>query len=195
MSEILNAVLRMPPEMWSDTPIDTRQRHSCYVEAANLIESLQAQLNEADRRAGAAERENVSLRRDICDRRRWLDEAKREAGYDANVSFDVVWAEALQAKNCLSELWVYLHRNFGEVFTCAQAAMRLRGFIPGEPKDELDEATRAKLIELAREDRGDDDTQIDDDAIISVSDDDGYWVQSWVWVGRSALGEEGENDE
>lgn len=53
--------------------------------------------NEADRRAGAAERHMASLKDDSFKREQWLDKAKREAGYDRSVSFDVVWAAALKA--------------------------------------------------------------------------------------------------
>ena len=41
MSEImLNAVLRMPPELWSNEPLDIMQRHSRYVEAADELDRL-----------------------------------------------------------------------------------------------------------------------------------------------------------
>lgn len=44
MSEIMNAVLRMPPTCWDNgNPIDEAQRHRIYVEAANLIETLRQQ--------------------------------------------------------------------------------------------------------------------------------------------------------
>ena len=43
MSEImLNAVLRMPPELWSNEPLDIMQRHSRYVEAADELDRLRA---------------------------------------------------------------------------------------------------------------------------------------------------------
>lgn len=38
-----------------------------------------------------------------------------------------------------------------------------------------------KLIDRARELYANDDLEIDDDAVISASDD-GCWVQAWVWV-------------
>ena len=43
MSEIMRGVLRMPPELWTDSPLDVRQRHSVYVEAADKIERLQSE--------------------------------------------------------------------------------------------------------------------------------------------------------
>lgn len=58
-------------------------------------ETLQKDLAEADRRAGAAERENEQLRKTIQASRDWIEEAKDEAGYSRNVSFDVVWEETL----------------------------------------------------------------------------------------------------
>jgi hypothetical protein len=39
---MLLAVLRMPPELWDNGPIDQIQRHSRYVEAADLIEKFEA---------------------------------------------------------------------------------------------------------------------------------------------------------
>lgn len=63
---------------------------------AHLDESqLREALAEADRRAGAAEREKEQYRESNIARSDWLWRAKREAGYDSNVSFDIVWAETL----------------------------------------------------------------------------------------------------
>jgi len=42
MSEIMRAVLNMPPELWSDDPIDVAQRHSIYKSAWREIDRLQA---------------------------------------------------------------------------------------------------------------------------------------------------------
>lgn len=61
------------------------------------VSALIHERDEADRRAGAAERLNAHLEKSASLTRSWLDEAKRAAGYSANVSFDVVWAEALAA--------------------------------------------------------------------------------------------------
>ncbi len=65
------------------------------LQAAN--EQLQATVNEADRRAGAAERQLESERDTNQRRDSWMRTAKQEAGYGNNTSFDVVWAEALAA--------------------------------------------------------------------------------------------------
>lgn len=57
-----------------------------------------AELAEADRRAGAAERELASCREDVARFTRLRDQMKEQWGVDRNVSFDVVWAEALKLK-------------------------------------------------------------------------------------------------
>jgi hypothetical protein len=44
---MLLGVLRMPPELWTDSPIDVQQRHARYMQAAAHIEYLQAELAEA----------------------------------------------------------------------------------------------------------------------------------------------------
>lgn len=57
------------------------------------------ELDEADRRAGCAERKSANLQdtldRLIASRRKM----KHEAGYDDNVSFDVVWSEIFAKSN------------------------------------------------------------------------------------------------
>lgn len=64
------------------------------LQAARL---LTHERDEADRRAGAAEREKVYFVNSYKRQQEWLDEAKQAAGYHVNVSFDDVWAEALAA--------------------------------------------------------------------------------------------------
>ena len=40
MSDVmLIGVLRMPPDCWRDYPLDVKQRHAFYIEAANRIEA------------------------------------------------------------------------------------------------------------------------------------------------------------
>ena len=64
------------------------------------ISKLTAELAEADRRAGAAERRMADLEDTISKANHSRDRMKEEAGYHTNVSFDVVWAETLaKAKN------------------------------------------------------------------------------------------------
>jgi len=36
---MLHAVLLMPPDLWSDSPIDVAQRHGRYIQASRRIES------------------------------------------------------------------------------------------------------------------------------------------------------------
>lgn len=58
MSDImLQGVLRMPPELWHNNPLDIAQRRSRYVQAADRIDEL--------------ERENATLREDKA-RLDWL---------------------------------------------------------------------------------------------------------------------------
>jgi outer membrane murein-binding lipoprotein Lpp len=64
------------------------------IEIAELkaeVERLQAERDDADRRAGAAERENAHLRDSEAMRNSWFAMAKEDAGYGINTSFDVVW--------------------------------------------------------------------------------------------------------
>ena len=62
------------------------------------IKRLKAERDEADRRAGAAARQMADMQDTITRRQTWLFEAKREWGVDDNISFDVVWKEALAFK-------------------------------------------------------------------------------------------------
>ena len=43
MSEVTQAVLRMPPSLWDGSEIDVLQRHGRYVEAAEKLEQLEAE--------------------------------------------------------------------------------------------------------------------------------------------------------
>ena len=55
---MLLGVLKMPPELWQNTPIDVAQRHGRYLQAASEIERLEA--------------ENTKLREDAA-RLDWLE--------------------------------------------------------------------------------------------------------------------------
>ena len=47
MSDImLHGVLQMPPELWSDSPIDVAQRHARYLEASARIEADEKKIEE-----------------------------------------------------------------------------------------------------------------------------------------------------
>ena len=48
MSDVmLHGVLNMPPNLWSDSPIDIAQRHGRYIEASKRIRELENELSEA----------------------------------------------------------------------------------------------------------------------------------------------------
>ena len=66
-------------------------------ELRTLSEELKTERDEADRRAGAAERRLAELEESARRQRAWLENAKADAGYHTNESFDVVWAAALAA--------------------------------------------------------------------------------------------------
>ena len=61
------------------------------------VEALTSERDEADRRAGAAERRKMNLEVAEVKRRQWTDDAVRAAGFPLYASFDSVWAEALAA--------------------------------------------------------------------------------------------------
>ena len=58
-----------------------------------LIAQLRAERDEADRRAGAAERKLAALEETERKTQSWLAEQKRRRGYGPHVSFDRVWAD------------------------------------------------------------------------------------------------------
>ena len=64
--------------------------------SSSLVKA-EAERDEADRRAGAAERQMEYLKDTASRRDAWMSRAKRDAEYDDNVSFDQVWEEALKA--------------------------------------------------------------------------------------------------
>jgi hypothetical protein len=67
-------------------------------EDEETIERLRAELSEADRRAGEAQR-RLEFSQDSSQKREsWLRKAKAQWGVDCNVSFDVVWEEALKMR-------------------------------------------------------------------------------------------------
>lgn len=79
-------------------------------------------LADADRRAGAAERHLESCRNDLIRIERVRDEMKYQWGVSSNVSFDVVWAEALALKN--QSLAPLTKEQRQEICTMAEAAMQ-----------------------------------------------------------------------
>lgn len=78
-----------------------------------VIEGLKKEIDEADRRAGCAERQ-LSYVQDSTNRRKeWLRKAKQEWGVSENVSFDVVWEEALKLKKRGLVISSSNHSTFG----------------------------------------------------------------------------------
>ncbi|ALJ08273.1 hypothetical protein JL11_07900 [Brevundimonas sp. DS20] len=61
------------------------------------IAELERERDDADRRAGAAERQLEDKTDSIVKRRQWLSRAKAERGYHDNTSFDRVWADTCAA--------------------------------------------------------------------------------------------------
>ena len=74
------------------------------IELCNLARRLERERDEADRRAGAAERNMEELKDSKFRRERWLDKAKNDWGVNHRVSFDMVWEEALAARRERDEL-------------------------------------------------------------------------------------------
>lgn len=62
---------------------------------------IRAELSEADRRAGCAERKNARLEDEARKTRLWLLDAKTAEGYSDNTSFDVVWANMRAERDTL----------------------------------------------------------------------------------------------
>lgn len=97
-------------------------------EAADRIAALLSERDEADRRAGAAERRNASELADLKDcvqgQTEWLREAKAERGYSDEVSFDRVWAEVCAKADEADELRTQL-----------QAARDAKARLPWREKD------------------------------------------------------------
>tara|TARA_B100000749_G_scaffold280829_1_gene279097 strand:+ start:109 stop:711 length:603 start_codon:yes stop_codon:yes gene_type:complete len=60
-------------------------------------ETIQSQIDEADRRAGAAERKYNSFMEERSRYQNLLRQRKLDAGYDNSVSFDKIWDDALKA--------------------------------------------------------------------------------------------------
>lgn len=89
---------------WSfvDGPFDTgegmAQAEAEKTALMHMIKTLVCERDEADRRAGAAERKLAGMEAQATTSRRWLDDARARAGYDKNVSFDEVFDDLLRAK-------------------------------------------------------------------------------------------------
>lgn len=84
--------------VWRDFVDDARSLlgRETFTSLLAAHQQVTAERDEADRRAGAAEREAERDREDARARSAWLHQAKGQAGYSTNVSFDKVWAETLE---------------------------------------------------------------------------------------------------
>lgn len=63
------------------------------------IERLTKERDEADRRAGAAERRNEDLQDSYSKRQSWLWKAKESEGFSQNGSFDDLWAKVRRERD------------------------------------------------------------------------------------------------
>lgn len=61
-------------------------------------------IREQDEIIGRLTRTCDALTKSVEANREWLAKAKRDAGYDNNVSFDTVWKEILEKANAYDEL-------------------------------------------------------------------------------------------
>ena len=75
-----------------------RHRIAATSAAEGEIEALRAERDEADRRAGELARKNEHLEDAAQRRAQWLWQAKKDLGYDPDISFDHVWAEVLRGR-------------------------------------------------------------------------------------------------
>lgn len=79
-----------------DTTIQALKDRISKLEAS--IKELQKEVDEADRSAGKANRLLEYKTEECIKRQDWLSKAKKQWGCNDNVSFDVIWEEALALK-------------------------------------------------------------------------------------------------
>jgi hypothetical protein len=82
---------------WASDAVDELGR----LQAEN--ERVRAEREEADRRAGAAERSAAALHEDSQRFEQTRRRMKEQWGVHNNVSFDIVWQQAMDAKRALAE--------------------------------------------------------------------------------------------
>lgn len=89
---------------WSlvDGPLDTgsglEQAEVEKVALQRMVSILVRERDDADRRAGAAERKMAAFQDSATTHQQWLDHAKLRAGYHRNVSFDIVFDDLLKER-------------------------------------------------------------------------------------------------
>lgn len=89
------------------SPLTVQQNVEFLLHSETLLArfaAISVERDEADRRAGAAERRLDHLEKAERNAQRWLEERKEELGYDTGVSFDTVWAETLAKARRLEAL-------------------------------------------------------------------------------------------
>lgn len=67
--------------------------------SAPHVQAIRLERDEADRRAGAAERELANERKSAETSASWVSKAKAQWGVNDNTSFDVVWEQAMAMKS------------------------------------------------------------------------------------------------
>lgn len=92
----------------------------------DILDRVVRERDDADRRAGAAARQLEYAQDSASRRSSWLDKAKKEWGVDSNVSFDVVWAEALALKARYNGSAISTEPALP--FTCAGLQMHMEQF-------------------------------------------------------------------
>jgi hypothetical protein len=75
---MLHGILQMPPELWSNDPIDILQRHGRYLEAFKRIMELERERDEARRERDEALKECVLAQVGWSEALKQRDEARRE---------------------------------------------------------------------------------------------------------------------
>jgi hypothetical protein len=81
-------------EPWTPTCDERYQKaRRGLTDLLNRLARTTDERDEADRRAGSAERQLADEKDTSSKRGFWLYRAKEDRGYDQNVSFDVVWAD------------------------------------------------------------------------------------------------------
>jgi hypothetical protein len=84
--------------------------------------ALAAERDEADRRAGAAERQRAGIEETVRAQERWLQKAKEERGYEHVVSFDQVWKETCDKADASDALKAEVERLRDALILFAEAA-------------------------------------------------------------------------
>lgn len=88
------------------------------------VEDLIRERDEADRRAGSAERNMEGMKESAAARAQWLSRAKRQRGYDDNISFDHVWRDTCEAADASGRLTADLsasHETIAEMMLAMEA--------------------------------------------------------------------------